>query len=61
VKTVTGKGKLKALVKIMNGKKIIRADFVESEGKTKEEMISSLVHNIRLQMGRVSCSIQESL
>ena len=47
VKTVNGKGKLKALLKVMDGKKIIRAEFAEGEGGSKEEMLSSLAENFK--------------
>jgi len=50
VKTVSGKGRLKALVKVMDGKKIVRAEFVEGEGASKEEMISSLVKDFKYKM-----------
>jgi len=51
VKTVSGRGRLKALVKVMDGKKIIRAEFAEGGGSSKEEMIASLVKEFKLKMG----------
>ena len=52
VKTESGKGKLKALVKVMDGKKIVRAEFAEGTGNTVQEMISSLVKDFKLKTGR---------
>jgi len=49
-KTVSGNGRLKALVKVMNDKKILRAEFVEGRGNSKEEMLSSLGKEIKLKM-----------
>jgi hypothetical protein len=50
VKTVSGKGRIKALLKVMDGKKIIRAEFAEGGGSSKEEMIASLVKEFKLKM-----------
>jgi len=52
VKTVNGKGKLKGLVKVTDGKNIIRAEFIEGEGESREEMIASLVKEIKLKLLR---------
>lgn len=52
VKTESGKGKLKALVKVMDGKKIVRAEFAEGTGNTVQEMISSLVKDFKVKTGR---------
>lgn len=52
VKTESGKGKLKALVKVMNGKKIVRAEFAEGAGNSVQEMILSLVKDFKLKTGR---------
>ena len=52
VKTESGKGKLKALVKVMDGKKIVRAEFAEGTGNSMQEMISSLVKDFKLKTGR---------
>lgn len=50
VKTVNGSGKIKGLVKVMDGKKIIMAEFIESGGNSKEEMISSFVKEVRRKL-----------
>ena len=47
MQTVRGKGRLKCLVKVMDGKDIIRAEFVEGSGNTKEEMFSSVIREIK--------------
>jgi hypothetical protein len=52
VKTESSKGKLKALVKVMDGKKIVRAEFAEGTGNTVQEMISSLVKDFKVKTGR---------
>jgi hypothetical protein len=52
VTTITAGGKLKALVKVMNGKKILKAEFVEGTGNSKEEMIGSFVKEIKLRLER---------
>jgi len=50
LKTVSGKGKLKALVKVMDGEKIVKAGFIEGGGNSKEEMLSSLVKDFKHKM-----------
>lgn len=52
VKTQSGKGRLKALVKVMNGKKIVKAEFAEGTGSSIQDMISSLVKDFKLKTGR---------
>jgi hypothetical protein len=52
VKTVSGRGRLKVLLKVMDGKNILRAEFVEAEGNSKEEMLSSLAGEIKLKLQR---------
>lgn len=50
LKTVSGQGRLKALVKVMDEKKIVKAVFLEGRGGSREEMISSLVKEMKLKM-----------
>lgn len=50
VKTVNSSGKLKVLVKVMDGKKILRAEFIEAIGNNKQEMLLSLVKEIKLKV-----------
>jgi len=50
VTTSTAGGRLKALVKVMDGKKILRAEFVEGAGGSSEEMLSSFAQAIRSKM-----------
>jgi hypothetical protein len=50
VTTTTAGGRLKALVKVMDGKKILRAEFVEGVGGSSEEMLSSLLQEIKLKL-----------
>lgn len=52
VKTESGKGRLKALVKVMDGKKIVRAEFAEGTGNSLQEMILSLVKDFKVKTGR---------
>lgn len=52
VTTVTAGGRLKALVKVMDGKKILKAEFVEGTGSSKEEMIGSFDKEIKLRLER---------
>ncbi len=47
MKTVTSPGRIKALVKVINDKKLLRAEFAEGRGSTKEEMINSLAEDIK--------------
>jgi len=49
-KTARAKGKIKGLVKVMNGKDILKAYFVEGGGSTREEMILALVKDIKLKL-----------
>ncbi|PKL18768.1 MAG: hypothetical protein CVV49_04290 [Spirochaetae bacterium HGW-Spirochaetae-5] len=48
--TVTAGGRLKALVKVMDGKKILRAEFAEGRGNSREDMLSSLLQEIKLRL-----------
>ncbi len=50
ITTVTAGGRLKALVKVMDGEKILRAEFAEGTGNSMEEMILSLVIGIKSQI-----------
>jgi len=50
LKTTSGKGRLKVLLKFMNDTKIIRAEFIVSEGNSKEEIISSIAKEIKLKL-----------
>ncbi len=50
VTTTTAGGRLKALVKVMDGKKILKAEFVEGAGGSSEEMLSSFAREIRLKL-----------
>lgn len=50
MKTASSKGKIKALLKYTEGKKIVRAEFVEAEGRTREELISALAEKIRVKI-----------
>ena len=47
IKNVVEPGKIKGLIKIADAKKILRADFIEAVGNTKEEMILSFIDKIR--------------
>ncbi len=49
-KTAMAKGKIKGLVKVMKGKDILKAEFVEGGGTTREEMILALVKDIKLKL-----------
>ena len=49
-KTSNAKGRIKALVKVMNGKKIIRAEFIEAAGDNEDELISALAKGIKLRL-----------
>jgi len=50
LKTAIAGGRLKALVKVMDGKKIIRAEFVEGYGNSKDDMLVSFVKEIKLRL-----------
>ena len=50
LKTAIAGGRLKALVKVMDGKKIIRAEFVEGDGNSKDDMLVSFVKEIKLRL-----------
>ncbi|MCL2155742.1 MAG: hypothetical protein FWH53_08770 [Leptospirales bacterium] len=50
IKNVIEPGKIKSLIKITDGKKVLRADFIDAIGNSKEEMISSLVDKIRVKL-----------
>jgi len=47
MKSASIKGKVKGLVKVMDGGKIVIAEFVEGGGNSKDEMLSSLVKDIQ--------------
>ena len=49
IKNVTDAGKIKGLIKITDGKKILSADFIDISGNSKEELISSLINKIKLK------------
>jgi hypothetical protein len=49
IKNVIEPGKIKGLIKITDGKKILSADFIDATGNSKEEMILSLIDKIRLK------------
>ena len=49
MKNVMEPGKIKALIKITDGKKILRTNFIDTKGNSKEEMISSLIDKIKLK------------
>ncbi len=49
-KTVRSSGKIKGLLKIMNGKEILQAEFVEGSGDSTEEMLSALAENIKKRL-----------
>lgn len=49
-KTVNSKGRLKILVRVMNGKKITRAEFIEAAGDNEQEIISSAAKEIKLKL-----------
>ncbi len=46
----TGEGRIRGLVKIMDGKSIIKAVFIEGRGKKREEMISSLFNDAAIKL-----------
>jgi len=48
--TAIAGGRLKALVKVMNAEELIKAEFVEGRGDTKEDMIISFVKEIKLRL-----------
>lgn len=50
LKTAIAGGRLKALVKVMEGEKIIRAEFVEGNGNSKDDMLVSFVKEIKLRL-----------
>jgi hypothetical protein len=50
IKNVIESGKIKGLLKIRDGKKILRADFIDANGNSKEEMISSFIDKIRFKL-----------
>jgi hypothetical protein len=47
MKTITGKASLKCLVKVMRGKEILRAEFLEVSGSSKEDIINFLINQVR--------------
>jgi len=49
IKNTIEPGKIKGLIKITDGKKILRADFIDADGNSKEEMILALIDKIRLK------------
>jgi len=50
IKNVVEPGRIKGLIKITDGKKILRADFIDASGISKEEMILSLIDKIRSKL-----------
>ena len=52
IKNVIEPGKIKGLIKITDGKKILSADFIDANGNSKEEMISSLIDKIKFKLSR---------
>lgn len=46
----TKNGRVKGLVRLMNGKKTVKAVFIKGEGKTREEIISSLVNDATVKL-----------
>lgn len=44
--TKTGKAELKALIKIMDGEKPVRAEFVEVSGNSNEELVRNLAKSV---------------
>ena len=50
IKNTIEPGKIKGLIKITDGKKILRADFIDADGNSKEEMILALVNKIRFRL-----------
>ena len=50
IKNSAESGKIKGLIKVTDGKKILSADFIEVSGKSKEEMILFLIDKIRAKM-----------
>lgn len=50
IKTVTSDGIIKVLIKVMDDKKIIRAEFAEGRGNNKEELFSNLEKDVRLKL-----------
>ena len=50
IKNVMEPGKIKVMIKITDGKKILGADFIDAAGNSKEEMISSLIDKIRFKL-----------
>ncbi|MCL1865164.1 MAG: hypothetical protein FWF73_05065 [Spirochaetes bacterium] len=49
IKNVIETGKIKGLIKITDGKKILSADFIEASGSSKEKIISALIDKIRVK------------
>ena len=50
IQTVRGKGIIKYLVKVMNGHELIQAEFFEGSGNSREEIISSLIKQIKQRL-----------
>ncbi len=44
--TETGSGKLKALVKIMDGENLMKAEFIEVSGKSMEQIFQNLSRSV---------------
>ena len=50
IKDAAETGKIKGVIKITDGKKILGADFIDITGSSKEEMISSLINKIKFKL-----------
>jgi len=50
IKNVMESGRIKGLIKVKDAKKILRADFIDVSGNSKEEMILLLIDKIRAKV-----------
>ena len=50
IKNVVEPGKIRGLVKVTDANKIVRADFIDASGNSKEEMILSFIDKIRVKI-----------
>ncbi len=50
VKTIKSGGKIRVLIKVMDNKKVIRAEFAEGAGNSKKELLSTLVKDVQQKL-----------
>lgn len=50
MQTVKAEGRVKCLVKVMDGDKLVRAEFIEGTGKNRDELFSSVIREIKRKL-----------